>query len=559
MHSKEINLNKLILTLVSINCFALFYTLTINTLLNKNVNVNVFYVLFGNNETIIFILFFAILLLVALVTNYKISLLSSVQNNQLISSAAERFKSYLPFITLIITFAGTFFIFHNYALCMDEYAPEFQANIFLSGKLAATVPKPWQGFASSLSPIFIVYNPILHNWYQGYLPVYAAIKALFLNLGVASATNPVLAALSVFFIGWTAKNIWPKEKNAPLLAMLLLLSSSQFLITSMTAYSMPAHLLLNAMWIYCYTHKQRYTDLLLPIIGIMALGVHNPFVHGLFVTPFLLRILRERPWKYSFYVGAVYFIGALSWYGYWKFVAPHPTLESISQTTIFSLPGSFQFFIIQPINFLLTLSWQSLTIILLAFFAIRNWRKLTPLYRDLFGGFVLTFGFYFFIAFDQGHGWGYRYIYGVLGNLILLAMAGWFELREAIGTEKAVNFLIVTLSFALFIQFPIRCMQAEAFVRPYAAAMRYLQSRPESFILIDDTKIWYSQDFVRNDPFLRHGPKIFNSRRLSNEQAEQLYKLGPIHQVETEELMRFGLIRLEPPKIENDLSKEAAP
>ncbi len=559
MHSKEINLNKLILTLVSINCFALLYTLTINILLKKNVNVNVFYVLFGNNETIILILFFVILLIAALVTNYKISLLSSVQNNQLISGAAERFKSYLPFITLIITFTGTYFIFHNYALCMDEYAPEFQANIFISGKLAAEVPKLWQGFANSLSPIFIVYNPILHNWYQGYLPVYAAIKTLFLSLGVASATNPVLAAFSVIFIGWTAKNIWPKEKNAPLLAMLLLLSSSQFLITSMTAYSMPAHLLLNIIWIYCYTKQQRYTDLILPIIGIMALGVHNPFVHGLFVAPFLLRILRERPWKYSLYTCAVYLFGALSWFSYWKYITPHPALQSTSHTTLFSLPGTFQIFIIQPINFFLILSWQSLAIIFLAFLAIRNWRKLTPLHRDLFVGFVLTFGFYFFIAFNQGHGWGYRYIYGVLGNLILLAMAGWFELRNSIGAEKAVNFLIVALAFALFIQFPIRCVQAEAFVRPFACAMRYLQNRPESFILLDQTKVWYSQDFIRNDPFLHRGPKFFSSRRLSNKQIAQLYSLGTIHQVEPEELLRFGLIRLEPPKTENDLSKEAAP
>jgi hypothetical protein len=442
---------------------------------------------------------------------------------------------------------------------MDEYAPEFQANIFLSGKLAAAVPKIWQGFASSLSPIFIFYNPILHNWYSGYLPVYAAIKALFLELGIASATNPVLAGLSVIFIGWTASNIWPKEKNFPLLAMLLLMSSSQFLITSMTAYSMPGHLLLNIIWFYCYTHKQRYTDLLLPVIGIMALGVHNPFVHGLFVAPFLLRILRERPWKFSFYIGVVYFLGALFWLGYWKFVTPHPALESNHYVAAFSLPGLFHLILIQPINIFLTLSWQSLAITILAFFAIRNWKKLAPLHRDLFWGFVLTFGFYFFFNSDQGHGWGYRYLYGVLGNLVLLAMAGWYELREAVGVEKAVNFLMVTLVFALFIQFPIRCVQAESFVRPFASAMQYLQSRPESFILLDETKIWYSQDFVRNDPFLRGQPKFFFSRRLSNEQKEHLNKLGKVHLVEPDELLRFGLIRTETSKIKDDQAKRAGP
>ncbi len=519
----------------------------------------VFYILFAKDELIIFTLFFVILIVIYWVTNYKIDFFSSVKNNPVILSSPKMVKSYLPIITFIVTFAGTYLVLHNYPLSMDEYAAGFQAAILLSGKLRAVVAQPWQEFAYSLAPIFIIYNPALHSWYQTYLPGYAAVKALFLGLGISSATNPVMAALSVIFIGWAASNIWPRERNAPFLAMLLLVSSTQFLITSMTGYSMPVHLLLNIIWIYCYTHKQKHVDLLLPIIGIMALGVHNPFVHGLFVAPFLLRILRERPWKISFYVGTVYLLGTLFWLGYWKFVAPSPDLGSNSLATIFSLPELKQIFLIQPINFLLTLSWQSLAISLLVFLAIRSWGKLAPLQRDLFWGFVLTFGFYLIVNFNQGHGWGYRYIYGVLGNLILLAIVGWFELRAGIGAEKAVNFLIVTLAFALFIQFPIRCVQAESFVRPFASGMRYLESRPESFILLDETEVWYSQDFVRNDPFLRGKPKFLFSRTLSDDQLKQLNRLGTIHKVEPEELVRFGLIRLETPKIKNDQAKSAGP
>jgi hypothetical protein len=548
------------LAFIIINSMACFYILWIKYLFMGKLTVRVFYILFIRNELILFILLIIMLFVVYLVTNYKINLFSLAQNNPVILNSAKTLKSYLPIITFIVTLGGTYLVFRNYLLCMDEYAPEFQAAIFLSGKLRAVVPQPWQAFAHSLLPIHTTYNPILHSWYQGYLPVYAAIKTLFLSLGVPSATNPVLAALSVMFIGLAATNIWPQEKNAPFLAMILLISSSQFLITSMTGYSMPAHLLLNLMWIYCYTHKQKHVGLLLPIIGVIALGVHNPFVHGLFVGPFLLRILRERPWKFSLYVGFGYLFGSLLWLSYWRFVSPIQSLSSgNNNAAIFSLPGSLQFVLIQPMNLLLTLSWQSLAITLLAFFAIRNWRELAPLHRDLFWGFFLSFGFYFFFPLDQGHGWGYRYIYGVLGNLILLAMVGWYELREAIGAEKAVNFLIVTLAFALFIQFPIRCVQAESFVRPFASAMRYLQGRPEPFILLDDTKIWYSQDFIRNDPFLRSQPKVFFSRKLSDDQIEQLNKLGKVHIVQPEELVRFGLIRMETPKTGTDQGNGAGP
>jgi hypothetical protein len=327
----------------------------------------------------------------------------------------------------------------------------------------------------------------------------------------------------------------------------------------MTGYSMPAHLLFNLIWVYCYTSKQNRMGLLLPIVGVIALGIHQPFVHGLFVAPFLIRLLRERPWKFSLYLGLVYLVGCLFWLSYWKFVTPHPSLDLSNHATIFSLPGIVQFFIIQPTNLFLILSWQSLAITILTFYAIRKWRKLDSLQHDLLWGFALTFGFYFFIAFDQGHGWGYRYIYGVLGNLLLLAVAGWYELREAIGTEKAVNFLIATLAVALFIQFPIRCVQAEAFVRPFASAMRYLESRPEPFILIDDQEIWYSADFIRNDPFLRNRPKFFSSRKLSGDQLEQLSNLGQVHKVAPEELLRFGLIRGESSGTGKDQSRETAP
>jgi hypothetical protein len=529
--------------LALLNTWAISCVFWIRILLGGREAAWVYYILFAKNELIIFILIYVALLIAYLVFNYRIKLLNFVQNNHVVLKLNERSNLYLPTLAFILTFIGTFIIFHNYSLCMDEYAPQFQAVIFVAGKLRAVVAQPWQEFANSLTPIHTIYNSGQHSWYQGYLPVYAAIKALFLKFGAAAATNPVLAALSMVFIGSAARNLWPGEKKAPLLAMLLLLSSSQFLITSMTGYSMPSHLLLNIVWIYCYTHKHNWVGFLFPIIGVIALGVHNPFVHGLFVAPFLWRILRERPWKFSIYVGLVYLLGTLFWFVYWKYITPQPVLDANYHEAIFTLPGKFQFLIIQPINLFLIISWQSLAITILTVYAVRKWRKITAFQHDLFWGFALTFGFYFFFFSDQGHGWGYRYIYGVLGNLILLAVAGWYELREAIGAEKAVNFLIATVAVALFIQFPIRCIQCEAFVRPFAAGMHYLESRPEPFILIDEREIWYASDFIRNDPFLRHRPKIFFSRKLSKEQMGQLKKWGQVHKVEPEELLRFGLIR----------------
>ncbi|MHB9072543.1 MAG: hypothetical protein ACYC6G_03350 [Desulfobaccales bacterium] len=560
MQNKNKYLNREIVTFAWLNSYAILYVFLIRNVLSGSENPGVFYVLFAKYEVLNFILIYIMLAVVYLTIKYELKLLASVQKEQSVLTLTKKVNLYLPIATFILTFIGTHIVFHTYPLAMDEYAPQFQAAIFAAGKLKAVVAQPWREFAPALQPIFTVYDHSSHSWHQGYLPVYAAIRSLFLKLGFASATNPFLAALSVIFIGLAARNIWPREKNAPLLAMLLLMSSSQFLITSMTGYSMPAHLLLNIVWIYCYTHKQDILGFLLPIIGVIALGVHNPFVHALFVAPFLLRILRERTWKFSLYVGVIYGLGVLFWYYYWKVIFPIPSLGiANNHVRIFAPPGLVQLLIIQPINLFLIISWQSVAITILSFLVIRKWRRISSLQRDLFWGCVLTFGFYFFFASDQGHGWGYRYIYGVLGNLILLAVAGWYELRETIGIEKAVNFLIVTLALGLFIQFPIRCVQAEAFTRPFAAGMHYLKSRPEPFILIDKNGIWYSQDFVRNDPFLRNPPKFFLSSKLSEEQLERLKKMGKVHKVEPEELVRFGLVRIEAPKTKDDQGRGAGP
>ena len=81
------------------------------------------------------------------------------------------------------------------------------------------------------------------------------------------------------------------DKTRAWVAAGFLVTSSQFVFTSMTAYAMPAHLAINLLWLYAFLRGDRAGWFAAPLIGVVALGLHNPFPHALFVTPFLVSIL----------------------------------------------------------------------------------------------------------------------------------------------------------------------------------------------------------------------------------------------------------------------------
>jgi hypothetical protein len=122
-----------------------------------------------------------------------------------------------------------------------------------------------------------------------------------------------------------------------------------------------------------------------------------------------------------------------------------------------------------------------------------------------------------------------------------LAVVGWNDVRQIFGVRKATEFAVISTLLALFVQLPIRCVQAEQFVRPFAKAMQYLKSIQQPFVVIDDDSVWYSYDLVRNDPFLRNSPKILLAHELNAELLERLRTLGSVHEVQTSELTQFGM------------------
>ncbi|MDQ3949737.1 MAG: hypothetical protein M3282_05275 [Gemmatimonadota bacterium] len=427
---------------------------------------------------------------------------------------------------LAMTLVGGAVLLHGIGLSMDEFTASFQARIFASGRLQATVPTEWRELAPWMTPVFVNYKPVSGVWVSSYLPGYAAIRAIFALAGAESLTNPALAALTVALLVAVARRMWAGDRavRGATLALLFLVLSAQFLVTSMSAYSMTAHLCLNLLWLWLYLRNDKVALAAAPWVGVLALGLHNPIPHALFVAPFLVRLLRERRFAWVAYSGVVYLAGAIGWYQWLEFVQTDVSGAGavigagvvgdglgggVAHT--FALPGLFRWFV-QGMSLSLLFSWQTPAVALFLPIAFIGWRRLSPTERDLAAGLIGTWLFHAFFNADQGHGWGYRYMHAVLGNVVLLAASGAEEVWRG-GREALVGRLVVASALlTVALQWPVRAVQTERFVRPYAAALEHVATRPAEVVTVDPWSAWYARDFVRNDPFLAATPKVVGLR-----------------------------------------------
>lgn len=439
---------------------------------------------------------------------------------------------------LALTALGTWLVFHNHALTADENMSNFQARLFAHGKIYQQIPAFWEPMLNAVMPTYATYLPGKHAWMSGYLPVYAAIRAVFMSVNLDWLTNPAMAAISVLALGAVARKVWPKDPWKPVLAAGLLAASPQFLLTSMTAYAMPAHLALNLVWLWLYCDPAKRRFWLAPFVGVLAVGLHQPFFHAMFSAPFLLRLVLERRWKASLWFAAVYLIGISGCYAWWYYFVPANTNGAANAFALHSFT-----LLNQAVYAGLLLGWLALPVPLMAAFGFAGFRRLPPLLQDACMSCIFTLGLYIFVASDQAHGWGDRYFHGTLGCLVLVSVAGWDSLVEKIGRKPAVTFASVGIAAALVCQLPLRSVQAEQFARPYARAAEFMQNLDAGVVAFDPRMAWYSNDLKRNDPLWQRGPMIVSTLGVTKAGAEALRRRYPKGRFITrEELAAFGLV-----------------
>ena len=456
---------------------------------------------------------------------------------------SARTTAMVALVVLVATLAIGHFVLHDYLFSMDEYSADFQARIFARGQATAEIPQPWRSLGLALTPTFVYFDPATGRWASQYLPGYALLKAPFVLLGVGTLLNPILAALAVLCTAGAARRVWPDEGLRPWVAITLLVTSSQFVLTSGSGYSMPAHLALNLLWLWLYLRGDRRSWIGALLVGVLALELHSPFPHALFVAPFLLRLLRERRWARLGSAVVVYGLASVAGLLYLREVHPHEIANG-GFTTLFAWPTMHTVYM-HGVNLSVLLTWQAPVVAVLTIAALlRPWR-LPPVLADLALGLVGTLFFFMFFPLNQGHGWGYRYAYQVLGNLVLLAAAGVPVLQSVLGDRRTRAVLAFGVVTALVVQLPLRFVRIERFVRPFAAANALVQSRAERIVVVHGESIWYGADLVRNDPFMRGAPAVLRAQLLAPGTVDEIRRVLPNQVIDLpdEEIAAVGALR----------------
>ena len=423
---------------------------------------------------------------------------------------------------LLVTWVGTQLIFHGFFLADDEYSAYFQALIFARGKWNAVVSPEWCRWIEYLTPNTIV-QPKACTWHVGFLPVHSMVRAMFIAARADRLAGPVMSALSVVLAGAIARRLWPDRPHRMWIAMAVLATSTQFLVMSMTMYAMPTHLLFAMLWLWLYVVDRRWSLVLLPLVGVVALGVHSPIPHGLLVPVFWLRYVRQRRYGAASYVAAVYAVGIVYWHaqlGMAGAAASVATQSSAAATTVvsmFHLPSPLSLYT-SAMNAALIATWNSPVLVVCALAAGLAWHRLDTFSRDAVLTLLCMMLGRVFSNTLQGEGWGYRFIYAGLGLFALVAACGCDVLARVLGDRTARRLVAASLIVSVAVELPLRGVQVAAFIGPYYRANELLSHQTAKIVVFPAAEFLWARQLVRNDPFLQKMP-VLMSMHLPGEQV----------------------------------------
>ncbi|WP_211051365.1 hypothetical protein [Parasphingorhabdus halotolerans] len=450
---------------------------------------------------------------------------------------------YAPALVAIALFifctAGHFLVLGGYHASRDEQMAVFDAIIFADGRLVWPIAEQWRSMAPALNQLFILPIGTHEAWVSAYLPVNAAVRAIFGFLGSQSFASPFFVAIGAVALWKIARILWPDRRDVAWLCLILYAGSGQVLVTGMTAYAMNGHLGLNMLWLWLFLLNRRRTDCAALIVGFLATGMHQPLFHPLFAAPILAILVLRRDWQRV----AVYLLGyaviCLFWL-YWPIAISNLAQTSATETgagldyltRLTDAIGEISFggVMLMLANIFRFVAWQHLLLIPLAMVGIHTVLKAKDRFATALAvSLILPIPVLLLLLPYQGHGFGYRYLHPVLGNAIILAGYAWkFMDPDDIWTKQTGQKLLVTTSAITFgLLVPLQLYFAHSFYAPWAAVDRAIAESKVDIALIDSTAAPFAADLVFNHPELSTKPLRLDARLLSAEDMIKVCGKGP--------------------------------
>jgi len=488
-----------------------------------------------------------------------------IESRKIIDGIAARLPAVAAVFAVVLG-AGTQFVHCNYPYSMDEYAAVFQAEVFAAGRTSGE----WPPFAAPLmvSPLYASGQFFFCNYDTGriisqYWPCHALLLSPFASLNAAWALNPLLAGAAILLIGSLARHF--AGERAAGLAVLLAIASPTFYAYGISFYSMMSHLVANLLYARLLVQPTLGRSAIAGLIGGCALALHNPFPHTLFAASWIIWLCLSRRWWQAVIViaGSLTVFSAID--GVWDdakhsvsvspaeavtsgdgetsrddVVTPGFSLDEFSKraygyvTSLYvpSLSGAAAG---RTYSLVREIAWDAPGLVGLAVMGCAVIGRGAAL--ALAGSALCTWLGYAFAPFDGGLGWGSRYMFSAWFALPVLAAAG--VVAQGRGEPAWYRTVVVAAIGSVLLFVPIRLFEIRAVIdanlqQTPRALVRACEAAPDSVWVFLAGGDHARQDFIRNDPFCRHGPFIlYGQGRHQDEKNIQLIAthLGrkPIH------------------------------
>lgn len=412
-----------------------------------------------------------------------------------------------------LAFAGHWLVLGGYDMSRDEQMATFDAAVFARGQLFAPLPAFWHDHANALNTLFMYPADHRGGWVSSYLPFNALIRAGLSFVGNPALTGPLMIFVGAVALWGCARRIWPDDHEAGIVALLLYLCSGQVIVNGMTSYAMPAHLTLNLIWLWLFLRRKWAADCIAIAVGFVAVGLHQPLMHPMFAAPLLFLLVIERSWNRAAFYCLSYALIGMFWLWWpnlmWALVQVDPQalkpagIDYLTRLVQALQQGGLSGPANMEANLLRFVAWQHLLLLPLIGLALHVIRH-NRLAAALGGGCLLTIVVMLVILPYQGHGFGYRYLNGLIGNVILLAVFGWKEIKADLARWRGL--LVTTTVFGLAVMLPTQLAMAHAFYRPWALVSAQLDQIRSDYVIIGGGDVPFSQDLVINPPTLDRQP-----------------------------------------------------
>jgi hypothetical protein len=437
--------------------------------------------------------------------------------------------------TFIGLCAAMFAVVQNHPLAGDEHLALFQSRVFAAGRLTGEFPPE---LVYRLIPTYYMDRWLLASESGRvasiYWPGFSLLLVPFTLLGVPWACNPLLASLSLVLIGKTASRL-TSEPRAGGWAMLFALASPGFLGMALSYFSMTAHLFFNLLFAWLLLERNSKRLVAAGVVGSFALVLSNPVPHLLFALPWVYWIARQPGARRNLMALAAGYapLALILGLGWWLLLrqlqgnipvlpyAPDGELLHRLANRVWYLMLEFRNVFVIPSEDTLAKrfgeqvrlwSWAVPGLPLLA---LAGWwiggRRIPGLHL-LALSLASTLLGYLFVGFDQGYGWGARYVHPAWSALPILASAAMVSIQPGAHGDQLKNYVVRLALLSLVFATALRLFQIGLFMDEQLALRPPFEKGVRQVVFIPVNSEFYTQDFVQNDPFLR-APVIFMMSR----------------------------------------------